>query len=183
RLKPHLPEASNAAIGAAIRILERHGMLVRDAEQLAASRPPPGAFPPLDVESLARRAEVERKKLRTMVDYAYHPRCRRQLILEYFGDADWMDRSRRCGACDSCEAVARGQPPAAISESDARAIRGVLALVGTLHGRFGRTRIAALANGTDDDARFAELPERGCLRGWSQKHALDLLRSLEGAAL
>jgi DNA-binding IscR family transcriptional regulator len=56
-------------------------------------------------------------------------------------------------------------------------------LVGTLHGRFGRTRIAALANGTDDDTRFDELAERGCLRGWSQKHVLDLLRALEGAGL
>jgi hypothetical protein len=56
-------------------------------------------------------------------------------------------------------------------------------LVGTLHGRFGRTRIAALANGTDDDDRFGELAERGCLRGWSQKHVLDLLRALEGAGL
>ena len=183
RLKPHLPEASNATIGAAIRILERHGMLVRDGEHLAASRPPPGAFPQLDVESLARRADIERKKLRTMIDYAYNPRCRRQHILEYFGDEDWADRSKRCGACDSCEAIAHGHVPTAVSDTEAKAVRDVLALIGALHGRFGRTRIAALANGSDDDPRFAELPERGCLRGWSQKHVLDLVRALEGAAL
>jgi hypothetical protein len=52
-----------------------------------------------------------------------------------------------------------------------------------LHGRFGRTRIAALAVGTDDDTRFDELPQRGCLRGWTQKLVLDLLRALEGAGL
>ena len=28
-----------------------------------------------------------------------------------------------------------------------------------------------------------DLPERGCLRGWSQRHVLDLLRALEGAGL
>jgi len=56
-------------------------------------------------------------------------------------------------------------------------------LVGTMHGRFGRTRLSALANATDDDPRFFELPERGCLRGWSQKHVMDLLRALEGAGL
>ncbi len=183
RLKPHLPEASNATIGAAIRILERHGMLTRDAEQLVASRPSPGVFPAFDVESLARRADNERKKLRMMIDYAYTPQCRRQLILEYFGDGDWTDRGKRCGACDSCEAVAHGHAPSAISESEAIAIRNVLLLVGTLHGRFGRTRIAQIANSTDDDPRFAELPERGCLRGWSQTHVLDLVRALEGAAL
>ena len=175
--------ASLATIGSALRILERHGMLARDAERIAATRPQPGVFPPLDVESLARRADNERKKLRMMIDYAYHPRCRRQLILEYFGDEDWTDRSKRCGACDSCEAVAHGHTPSALSQSETIAIRNLLLLVGTLHGRFGRTRIAQIANGSDDDPRFAELPERGTLRGWSQTHVLDLVRALEGAAL
>src|SRR5690606_38350095 len=58
RLKPHLPgNPSGATVSAAIRILERHGMLARDDEKLAASRPAPGAFPPFDVQSLQRRAE------------------------------------------------------------------------------------------------------------------------------
>src|SRR5215470_2314399 len=46
-------EVSNASMGAAIRILERHGMLRRDDERLAAVRPEPGIFPVLDVQSLA----------------------------------------------------------------------------------------------------------------------------------
>ncbi|HSD90847.1 MAG TPA: ATP-dependent DNA helicase RecQ, partial [Kofleriaceae bacterium] len=74
RLRPHLPGSpstpragvnparsiSGAAVASAIRILERHGMLTRDDEKLAASRPQPGVFPPFDVESLQRRADVER---------------------------------------------------------------------------------------------------------------------------
>ncbi|NVB77318.1 MAG: ATP-dependent DNA helicase RecQ [Kofleriaceae bacterium] len=183
RLKPHLPgNPSGAALSAAIRILERHGMLTRDDERLAASRPQPGQYPPLDVESLARRAEIERGKLRTMIDYAYYPRCRRQYVLEYFGDADWNARDRRCGACDNCEAIAHGKVTG-LSEDDVKAVRSLLMLVGSLNGRFGRTRIAAIANGTDDDARFDEMPERGALRGWSSQHLLDLLRALEGAGL
>src|SRR3954452_12666903 len=40
RLKPHLPaDPSKAAIGSALRILERHGMLMRDQDQVAARRP------------------------------------------------------------------------------------------------------------------------------------------------
>jgi ATP-dependent DNA helicase RecQ len=183
RLKEALPGSpSNAAVGTAIRILERHGMLVRDDAQLSAARPAPGQFPPLDVAALARRAETERAKLRTMIDYAYYPRCRRQYVLEYFGDEDWKSRDRRCGACDSCDAAAHGGTTG-ITESESDAVRKVLGLIGTLCGRFGRTRIAAIATGADDDPRFAELPERGCLRAWSQKHVLDLLRSLEGAGL
>ena len=183
KLKPHLPgPPTTATIGAAIRILERHGMLVRDDERIAAHRPQPGVYPVLEVESLQRRAEIERKKLRAMVDYAYNPRCRRQLILEYFGDEDWASRDRTCGACDNCDAVAHGRTTG-MSEAEQKAARGLLLLVGTLHGRFGRKKIAALANGTEEDARFADLPERGCIRGWSDKQVMDLLRALEGAGL
>src|SRR6185295_16379944 len=126
----------------------------------------------------------ERSKLRTMVEYAYYPRCRRQFVLEYFGDQDWKDRERRCGACDTCEAVAHGRPGALVlSATEIAAIRNLLSLVGALHGKFGRMRIVKLAIGSDDDPRFDELPERGGLRGWRERPALDLLRSLEGAGL
>ena len=183
RLKALLPGTpSNATIGAALRILEKHGMLVRDDERIAACRPQPGVYPQLDVVSLQRRADVERRKLRTMVDYAYNPRCRRQLVLSYFGDEDWTSRDRRCGACDNCDAVAHGKTTG-LSAAEGTAIQRLLLLIGSLHGRFGRTRIAALANGTEDDPRFADMPERGCVRGWSKQQVLDLLRALEGAAL
>ncbi len=174
--------ASNAAIGAGLRILERHGMIRRDDERIVATRPDPGQFPPLDVAHLARRAENERAKLRTMVEYAYYPRCRRQMVLEYFGDADWSDREKRCGACDNCDAVAHGRVTG-LTEREATAIRSLLVLVGSLNGRFGRKRIAALAIGDDTDPRFEELPERGKLRGWSEKQLMDLLRALDGAGL
>jgi ATP-dependent DNA helicase RecQ len=185
RLRTNLGgDVNGATMGAALRILERHGMLQRDDERLIATRPEPGIYPPLDVESLARRAEVERSKLRTMVEYAYYPRCRRQFVLEYFGDQDWIDRDRRCGACDTCEAVAHGRPTSMVlSPAELAAIRGVLSLVGALHGRFGRMRVVKLAIGSDDDARFEDLPHRGCLRSWRERPALDLLRALEGAGL
>jgi ATP-dependent DNA helicase RecQ len=177
-------DVKGATMGATLRILERHGMLRRDDENLMAARPEPGVFPPLDVESLQRRAEVERSKLRTMVEYAYYPRCRRQFVLEYFGDQDWNDRDRRCGACDTCEAIAHGRPSTMqLSPSELAAIKNLLSLVGALHGRFGRMRVVKLAVGSDDDARFDDLAERGCLRGWRERAALDLVRALEGAGL
>jgi len=183
KLKKHLPDnPSNATVGAAIRMLERHGMLRRDDERLAATRPEPGLYAPLDVESLKRRADAERTKLRTMVEYAYYPRCRRQFVLEYFGDEDWTDRDKKCGHCDTCEAIAHGRPTG-LSDAQQKSIRGLLLLVGALNGRFGRTRIAAIATATDDDGRFDELVERGCMRGSPQRQVLDLLRGLEGAGL
>src|SRR5690348_13768623 len=67
-----------------------------------------GTYPPLDVEALNRRSEVERGKLKAMVDFAWSARCRRQVILSYFGDEEWSDGGRRCGACDVCDAAAHG---------------------------------------------------------------------------
>jgi ATP-dependent DNA helicase RecQ len=183
RLKSHLPGSpTGAAVSSAIRILERHGMLAREDDKLAATRPTPGLFATFDVESLQRRAEIERRKLRTMIDYAYHPRCRRQYILEYFGDEDWRERDRRCGACDNCEAIAHGNTTG-LAPAEIAAVRSLLMLIGSLNGRFGRMRIAGLANGSDEDARFEDMPERGCLRGWSQQQILDLVRALEGVGL
>jgi ATP-dependent DNA helicase RecQ len=154
-------------------------MLRKDNEAYVASRPEPGQYPPLDVDGLARRAGVERAKLKTMIDYAYHPRCRRSFVLDYFGD---QERRRGCSGCDNCEAVASGRTTG-LSAAEQQAIRRLLLLVGALSGRFGRTRVAALATGSDDDDRFAELPERGTLHTWSTKLVLDLLRALEGAGL
>jgi ATP-dependent DNA helicase RecQ len=182
RLKARLPgELHGAAVASCLRLLERHGLLRMDSGYAVAIRPDPGQAP-LDVEHLARRKEVERSKLKTMIEYAYWPRCRRQFVLDYFGDEDWRDRDKRCGACDSCDAIANGSS-VGLGDDAKDAIRALLGLVGSLAGRFGRTRLAGLANGTDEDARFEELPARGCLRGWSQKDLLDLLRSLEGAGL
>jgi ATP-dependent DNA helicase RecQ len=183
RLKARLPgEPHGAVIASCMRLLERHGLIRMDSGFAVATRPDPGQSTPLDVEHLARRKEVERSKLKTMIEYAYWPRCRRQFVLDYFGDEDWRDRERRCGACDSCDAVARGATTGLSAEAK-DTIRALLGLVGSLAGRFGRTRLAGLANGTDDDTRFDDLPARGCLRGWSQKDILDLLRSLEGGGL
>jgi ATP-dependent DNA helicase RecQ len=182
RLKSRLPgEPHGAAIASCLRLLERHGLLRNEGGFAVATRPEPGAIP-LDVEHLARRKQVELSKLKTMIEYAYWPRCRRQFVLDYFGDEDWGDRDRRCGACDTCDALARGAT-VGLADDAKDAIRALLGLIGSLGGRFGRTRIATLANGTDDDPRFAELPEKGCLRGWSQKDVLDLVRAVEGAGL
>jgi ATP-dependent DNA helicase RecQ len=187
RLKRDLPGApTSATVGSALRILERHGMLVVDGDTGAyvASRPEPGLFAPLDVQHLARRADVERGKLRKMIDYAYWMRCRRQFVLEYFGDSDWRDRDRRCGSCDNCDVVVRGNAGGTLDDGDKRAIRVLLLLIEALRGRFGRMKIAKLAIGDiEDDGRFDDLAARNCLGGWTQKQVLDLLRAAEGAGL
>lgn len=102
--RPHPMQVTSAT-----RILERHGFLSHENNQLTARRPAdhPGTFPHLDPKAFARRAAADHRKLRRMLDYAYHPRCRRQLLLDYFGDREWRDPARRCGRCDGCESPGR----------------------------------------------------------------------------
>lgn len=182
RMRALLPGTPHdSVVKSSIRILTRHGLLQDQGDYLLASRPEPnGTFPPLDVEALARRADGERRKLRTMIEYAYYPRCRRHFILEYFGDADWRQRARRCSGCDNCLGLSQTR---ALDETQKQAAGKLLALIRRLSGRFGRTRLAGLANGTDDDARFTDLPERGSLRGTPARQLLELMRALEGGGL
>src|SRR6266516_5415703 len=55
--------------------------------------------PAVDPAEVARRKEIEHKKLRRMVSYAETTRCLRATILRYFGDPAVHEP---CGACGNC---------------------------------------------------------------------------------
>jgi len=183
RLAARLPgEPHDSVVSSAARILARHGFAIDDYHGLRATKPAElgGEYPAMDLDAHERREQVERQKMRKMVEYSYHPRCRRQYMLEYFGDDDWDDRTVSCGGCDNCLGRGHTQP---LDEDQHDHVRGLLSVVAALDGRFGRTKIAGVANAKDDDPRLEHLEERGCLAGQSSKYLMDLLRSLEGAGL
>jgi ATP-dependent DNA helicase RecQ len=95
-------------------------------------------FDPADV---ARRKEIEHKKLRRMVAYADSAGCLRAAILRYFGDAAAREP---CGSCGNC---ARRAPS---GESDRLLIRKVLAGIARARERYGRRKIAAMLVGNVD---------------------------------
>jgi len=83
-----------------------------------------------------------------------------------------------CAACDTCQVERKPL------EGDARRrVQAVLAMAAQLGGRFGRTRMANLLAGDDDDGRFADLPGLGALRREGSRQVLPLIRALEGAGL
>jgi ATP-dependent DNA helicase RecQ len=136
----------------------------------------------LDASALAARDDVERQKLRAMVDYAYATGCRRRFLLAYFGDEDAVRfGAGGCGDEQRCDVCSADRHVPAGEERDR--VHAVLALAARLDGRFGRTRLAALLTGDDEDARFFELAGRGALRREGNRYALSLIRSLEGARL
>jgi ATP-dependent DNA helicase RecQ len=180
KLLPGTP--SDGAVSAAARYLVRAGYLREDDGVYTALRPgeDPDAPPPapIDTAALAARAELERSKLQSMVDYAYATTCRRKYLLAYFGDED-APVVGACAACDVCLGTGKRE----VSAAELSHVRTVLSCVDRLRGRFGRGRVAGLLAGNDDDERMNELPERGAFRGKGVRYGLDLLRALEGAGL
>ncbi len=180
-LREALPDRPHpSAIKAALRVLDRHGYLETGPYGYQATLPDelPGHYPPMDTKGLERRERVERDKLKKMVEYAYDVGCRHRFVLRYFGDAE--SERLQCAACDNCKGTGHARP---LDDAQREHVVKLLNLVWRLDGRFGRSRLAALANGTDDDNRFLDLEERATLRGQSTAYLIDLLRSLDSADL
>jgi ATP-dependent DNA helicase RecQ len=54
---------------------------------------------------IARRAALEQRKLREMLNFCYTERCYRAFIMDYFGDPH---HAPNCGTCGNCTAAATG---------------------------------------------------------------------------
>jgi ATP-dependent DNA helicase RecQ len=54
---------------------------------------------PIDWTAIERRKRVAEKKFRSIKNYVRYTKCRRNYILDYFGESRY---SERCGICDNC---------------------------------------------------------------------------------
>jgi ATP-dependent DNA helicase RecQ len=97
---------------------------------------------PLDALEVARRKDLEHKKLRRMVAYADSSGCLRATILRYFGDPAAREP---CGACGNCERRR-------VLDIDARLfLRKILSGIARAGERYGRRKIAAMLVGHVED--------------------------------
>lgn len=127
---------------------------------------------------VARRAALERRKLREMIEFCYTEHCFRANILDYFGD---RHHARQCGTCGNCAPNSAARKPltsdelaettspirnrkgrsaasasAAAATVNARAltddenlrVRKTLACAMRMKGRFGKTMLAATLRGS-----------------------------------
>ncbi len=127
---------------------------------------------PADVE---RRASLERRKLREMIEFCYTEYCYRASILDYFGD---RHHARKCGSCGNCTPTSavrspltsaeiledlprvgrtRGSKRAAVSElispralaaEETQRVRKILACAARMKGRFGKSVLASTLRGS-----------------------------------
>jgi ATP-dependent DNA helicase RecQ len=112
---------------------------------------------PLDPAEIARRKDLEHKKLRRMVAYADSAGCLRASILRYFGDPAAREP---CGACGNCERRAPLDAPARLL------VRKILSGIARAGERYGRRKIAAMLVGHIDDLpdSLTRLSTTGLLR-------------------
>jgi superfamily II DNA helicase RecQ len=160
---------------------------------------------PADVE---RRAELERRKLREIIEFCYTERCYRAHILDYFGD---RHHARQCGTCGNCaphsalrsplssEETLEDAPragrvrkdrivvnvpvePRALSEDENLLVRKILACASRMKGRFGKTMLAATLRGSAArnlmQARLNELSTYGLLKGIPPEETLAYIDAL-----
>jgi ATP-dependent DNA helicase RecQ len=114
--------------------------------------------PKIDPEEVARRKDLERRKLRRMVAYADTVSCLRATILRYFGDPAAREPCESCGNCES---------RTSISHEARLFLRKILSGIARAGERYGRRKITAMLVGETDDlpTPLTSLSTTGLLRG------------------
>ena len=142
----------------------------------------PGADPRL-IDS--RKAHA-REKLDLMIRYAQTHRCRREMILDYFGDESEV-ADCRCDACrPSLDIGDIGAGPV-VSDELVTLIRQLLSAIARLRGKFGVGVVAEVLGGTENEKSqrwgFEQLSVFGLLRAHSTKRIVAMLHRLMDAGL
>ncbi|SEC23268.1 DNA helicase RecQ [Paenibacillus sp. GP183] len=118
------------------------------------------------------RKANEYKKLQTMIDYCYSPRCLRNYILHYFGDEHVTEACRNCSSCkddrDTVDITVEAQK--------------IFSCIRRMQERFGISMITSVLKGSKlkkvMDYRFDRLPTYGIMRDLPEKEISDLINVL-----
>src|SRR5882672_224060 len=208
-MKPGTASAGTAGVSPAVAPIDAtgaksfrrtRGILMLDTVAAPKLRVTPG-----DVE---RRAALERRKLREMIEFCYSEYCYRAHILDYFGD---RHHARQCGTCGNCApnsaaripltvaelpsetsapGRARHNRPAATVPGAARPltddenlrVRKILACATRMKGRFGKATLAATLRGSAAknvmQAHLNELSTYGLLKEMRQDNIMVYIEAL-----
>ena len=187
-------ERNEMAVQSALYVLERAGHIqrtapalnrgVRGAQQgrsIVMLDSVPAAQLRVDGRDVSRRGELERRKLREMIEFCYTDYCYRAHILNYFGD---RHHARQCGTCGNCQPKSthvadvhepEASPsapvdlsPRALTDDELLRVRKILACAKRMNGRFGRKMLASTLRGSAAKqvltARLNELSTYGLLK-------------------
>jgi len=146
--------------------------------------------PAADPERIERMKQRAREKLELMISYARTHRCRRQMILDYFGDTAAVPDCH-CDVCrrgmDEADESAESLPP--VSPDTTLIIRQILSAVARMHlkGQFGAGTVAEVLGGSDNEKMwrwgFDKLSVYGLLRPYGIKQIIAMLHRVMEAGL
>jgi ATP-dependent DNA helicase RecQ len=178
------------AIQSALYLLERAGHIERTAANRAENSKraarmivmrdaSPDTPLRVDPRQVAGRADLERRKLRELIEFCYTEDCYRVHILDYFGD---RHHSRECGTCGNCSPATEVRErdadrqilitaelkPRIPTDDELLRVRKILACAKRMNGRFGKKLLAGTLRGSAArqivKARLNELSTYGLLR-------------------
>src|SRR5688572_6817220 len=143
-----------------------------------------------DPELIERQKAHARRKLDFMMRYAQTHRCRRQMILDYFGDPQQVE-SCLCDVCrqgreletDAADAAAAP----ALPEETVTLVRQLLSAVARMRGKFGVGAVAEVLTGAENERvrkwGLDTLSVYGLLRAHTTKRVVAMLHRLLEAGL
>ena len=141
-----------------------------------------------DPQLIDRLKNHATQKLDLMIRYAQTHRCRRKMILDYFGDeAEVIDC--RCDVCRPGEDADGADASATLVLSDEAIVlvRQLLSAMARLHGRFGVGVVADVLAGVENEKAqrwgFNQLSVFGLLRAHSNKRIVAMLHRVMEAGL
>lgn len=162
----------------------------------------------IDAADVTRRANLERRKLREIIEFCYTEYCYRAHILDYFGD---RHHARQCGTCGNCSQHSPARTPLtsdeilsdsatagrsrrkvpkvsqsvcarALTTEESLHVRKILACAARMKGRFGKHLLAASLRGSAAknvmQANLNQLSTYGLLRDMRQEDILLYIEAL-----
>lgn len=201
-------EKNEMAVNSALYLLERAGHIERtvtgsDRNESGAKRSrtivllddPPVAQLRVNHAEVKRRGDLERRKLREMIEFCYTERCFRGYILDYFGD---RKHGRECGTCGNCGHVSLSKShsssassvspvvgPRSLTADELLRVRKILACAKRMKGRFGKKLVAATLRGSASrqvlQASLNELSTYGLLKDMQHDEIMLIIEALVSA--
>jgi ATP-dependent DNA helicase RecQ len=143
--------------------------------------------PKADDKQIAERQQRAREKLDLMIQYASTHRCRRQMILDYFGDEAKVNGCQ----CDTCrngrELSAAPAMPVVIDDDVVTTVRQILSAIARCKGKFGIGAVAEMLAGAENERTlrwgFNELSTFGLMRVFTVKRIVAMLHRVLEAGL
>jgi ATP-dependent DNA helicase RecQ len=140
-----------------------------------------------DSSLIAERKQRAHQKLDLMIQYASTHRCRRQMILDYFGDEAQV-AGCQCDVCRNGRELSASPAAAVIIDDEVvTAVRQILSGIARCKGNFGIGAVAEMLAGAENERtlrwRFQELSTFGLMKIFTVKKIVAMLHRVLEAGL